>query len=75
MASPQYRDPGGKLIIYWGMSDPIGGVRKGIDYFKAVERVSGGARRTATFARMFLVAGMNHCQRPGSVGHQLDERH
>lgn len=56
-----FRDSGGKLLIYWGWSDALGGVTRGVDYFEAMERVAGGAKRTGEFARMFMVPGMNHC--------------
>jgi feruloyl esterase len=56
-----FRDRGGKLLIYWGWSDALGGVTRGVDYFEAMQRVMGGAKPTAEFARMFMVPGMNHC--------------
>ena len=56
-----YRDAGGKLLIYWGWNDSLGGTLQGVDYFEAVQRVMGGDSATAPFTRMFMVPGMGHC--------------
>ncbi|HEY0684578.1 MAG TPA: tannase/feruloyl esterase family alpha/beta hydrolase [Steroidobacter sp.] len=49
-------------IIFYGDWDAAG--TKGgplIDYYKEVESVAGGEREVRTFARLFLVPGMDHC--------------
>jgi pimeloyl-ACP methyl ester carboxylesterase len=55
-----FRDRGGKVIIYHGLADqqiPAGGT---IDYYRKVQQRMGGAEKTAQFARLFLVPGVNH---------------
>jgi feruloyl esterase len=70
----EFREHGGKLIMYHGWADPLIPSQSSINYFNAlvaqgrddVERVtwkSGGnaLRRTQTYARLFMVPGMFHC--------------
>lgn len=55
-----FRDRGGKLIILHGLADqliPPGGT---IDYYQRVQQQMGGAEKTAQFARLFLVPGVDH---------------
>jgi feruloyl esterase len=55
-----FRYRGGKLIVMHGLSDqliPHGGT---IDYYEHVQKQMGGAARTAEFARLFLVPGVDH---------------
>jgi len=52
---------GGKLIIYQGLSDPVFSADDIIDYYRQLERDNGGDEKTASFARLFLIPGMNHC--------------
>jgi feruloyl esterase len=48
---------GGKLIMFMGWQDPVGTPFEAINYARAVEAKSG----KATFLRLFMVAGMDHC--------------
>ncbi|MDO8632865.1 MAG: tannase/feruloyl esterase family alpha/beta hydrolase, partial [Phycisphaerales bacterium] len=55
-----FRDRGGKIIIYHGLADqqiPAAGT---IDSYKRVLQQMGGAEKTAQFARLFLVPGVDH---------------
>lgn len=55
-----FRYRGGKLMILHGLTDqliPHGGT---IDYYQRVQEQMGGAARTAEFARLFLVPGVDH---------------
>jgi feruloyl esterase len=52
---------GGKLIIYEGLSDPVFSADDIIDYYRQLERDNGGAEKSASFARLFLIPGMTHC--------------
>jgi feruloyl esterase len=52
---------GGRLIIYEGLSDPVFSANDIIDYYLQLERANGGQEKTASFARLFLIPGMNHC--------------
>ena len=62
-----FRKHGGKLLMLHGMADPIFSPAESIDY---VERVAPRRRRrpevAASFARLFLVPGVNHCR--GGIG-------
>ena len=52
---------GGKLIIYEGLSDPVFSANDIIDYYRQLQSDNGGAEKSASFARLFLVPGMAHC--------------
>ena len=56
-----FRQRGGKLLIFHGTADPIFSALESIDYYQRLTRNNGGADRTARWARLFLVPGMNHC--------------
>ncbi len=69
-----FRDRGGKLIIFHGQSDQLVPVGGSIDYYRRVQQHMGGAEKTAQFARLFLVPGVDHGFRgPGATPiNQLD---
>ena len=52
---------GGKLLVFHGTADPIFSALESIDYYERLTRNSGGGQATSTWARLFLVPGMNHC--------------
>lgn len=54
-----FRDSGGKLLVWHGLSDVIVPAGKSIDHYGKIEDMHGD--ETAQFARLFLVPGMNHC--------------
>jgi pimeloyl-ACP methyl ester carboxylesterase len=56
-----FRARGGKLLIFHGTADPIFSALESIDYYQRLTRNNGGPEATATWARLFLVPGMNHC--------------
>lgn len=56
----RFRDRGGKIIIYHGLADQLIPAEGTIDYYKRVQPQMGGAERTAQFARLFLVPGVDH---------------
>jgi feruloyl esterase len=56
-----FRAHGGKLILYTGMSDPVFSANDLIHYYQDIVRANGGAAQTLTFARLFLLPGVNHC--------------
>lgn len=53
------RVKGGKLIVYHGQSDAAFSVNDTIRWYEKLAANSGGDARS--FARLFLVPGMNHC--------------
>jgi hypothetical protein len=59
-----FRDHEGRVIIAHGLADQIVPPEGTIDYFREVERRMGGAKRTAEFARLFLVPGAGHGFKP-----------
>jgi len=56
----RFRDHGGKLIIYHGLADQLIPAAGTIEYYKRVQQRLGGERKTADFARLFLVPGVDH---------------
>ena len=51
---------GGKLILYHGWSDAAIPAQSTIDYFQSVVSKM-GAKDSASFVRLFMVPGMQHC--------------
>jgi hypothetical protein len=67
----KFRDRGGKIIWYHGVSDPGPPVQGTIAYYDALTARNGGRDQTAAFARLFLVPNMGHC-RGGPATDQFD---
>lgn len=66
-----FRDRGGKLILYHGWNDTNNAPEATIGYYEAVEATAATAPNspglgTRDFARLFMVPGMGHCG--GGVG-------
>jgi feruloyl esterase len=57
-----FRDAGGKLLIWHGWADQLIFPRQAIDYYERVERAMGGPERTGQFARLFMAPGVEHCR-------------
>lgn len=57
-----FRNHGGKIIFYTGMSDPVFNANDLIHYYQRLAQANGGTAETRGFARLFLIPGMNHCQ-------------
>lgn len=56
-----FREHGGKLIVYTGMSDPVFSANDLIRYYGRLADANGGMSSTQQFARLFRIPGMNHC--------------
>jgi feruloyl esterase len=56
-----FRKHGGKIIFYTGMSDPVFSANDLIRYYRRLMNDNGGIEQGREFARLFRVAGMNHC--------------
>jgi feruloyl esterase len=60
-----FRNAGGKIVLWTGMSDPLIPPQGVIRYYNNVVQQMGGQAGTAEFARLFLAPGVGHC---GGVG-------
>ena len=56
-----FKEAGGKFILFNGWDDPCCRPKGSIDYYEMVTRVMGGLEATQEFMRLFLPAGMDHC--------------
>ncbi len=52
---------GGKLILYHGWADQAISPWSTLDYYRAVERASGGFAASQAFSRLYMVPGGYHC--------------
>ncbi|MDF5726228.1 MAG: tannase/feruloyl esterase family alpha/beta hydrolase [Rhizonema sp. PD37] len=57
-----FRDYRGKLILYHGWSDPAIPPQGTLAYYQAVQETMGGLAKVQSFARLFLLPGVYHCQ-------------
>jgi hypothetical protein len=64
-----FKQHGGKLLLYTGLSDFAFSAKDLIAYYQRVAAANGGLDTTRSFARLFLVPGMTHCR----GGQALDE--
>ena len=55
-----FRARGGKLILYHGWNDPAIPALNTVNYYEEVQAKLGRAE-TASFARFYMVPGMQHC--------------
>jgi feruloyl esterase len=56
-----FRAHGGKLLLYHGLADQAIPPWSTVDYYAAVERVTGGFAASQQFSRLYLVPGGYHC--------------
>jgi pimeloyl-ACP methyl ester carboxylesterase len=56
-----FRDRGGKIIFYTGMSDPVFSANDLIRYYRRLADDNGGMEAVRSSARLFRIPGMNHC--------------
>jgi len=56
----RFRDHGGKIVILHGLADQLIPAQGTVEYYKRVQQTMGGPLRTAEFARLFLVPGVDH---------------
>ena len=57
----KFRNRGGKIIWYHGLSDPGPSVSFTIEYYDALAKKSGGLRHAQNFSRLYLIPNMGHC--------------
>ncbi len=58
----KFRQAGGKLLLYQGMSDGSLPPSQTLTYYDAMRRTMGGQEDTDRFARLFMIPGMGHCR-------------
>jgi hypothetical protein len=63
----QFRDHGGKMIIYHGLADPLIFPRGSYNYYNRVESAMGGPTEVQKFYRFFPYPGNGHCG-PNNLG-------
>lgn len=64
-----FQAKGGKMIVYHGTSDPVFSFNDTRNWYEALDKNHQG--NAASFARLFPVPGMNHCQ-GGPATEQFD---
>ena len=57
----EFRDRGGKAIVWHGWSDPLISAYGTVDYYRRVQQRMGGPEKTLEFIRLFLAPGVAHC--------------
>ncbi len=67
----KFKNRGGKIIWYHGVSDPGPPALGTIEYYKQLTARNGDLAETRKFARLFLVPNMGHC-RGGPATDQFD---
>jgi feruloyl esterase len=67
----KFKNRGGKIIWYHGLSDPGPPALGTIEYYKQLAAKNGDFAETKRFARLFLVPNMGHC-RGGPATDQFD---
>jgi feruloyl esterase len=68
----RFRDHGGKVLIIHGLADQLIPAAGSVHYYKRVQEKMSGAKKTASFARLFLVPGVDHGFRgpgPSPIGY------
>jgi len=56
-----FKNRGGKIIFYHGLSDPGPPVLHTQNYYNKLASLNGGVATTQNFARLFLIPNMGHC--------------
>jgi hypothetical protein len=57
----EFKNRGGKAIVWHGWADPLISAEGTADYYKRVTQTMGGASRTSDFIRLFMAPGVGHC--------------
>lgn len=58
----KFQRSGGKLLIWHGWSDQAIPAEGTLDYYQRLTERSGGLRATQTWARLFMIPSVYHCQ-------------
>jgi hypothetical protein len=57
----EFRNRGGKAIVWHGWADPLISAEGTIDYYERVQQQMGGPEKTSDFIRLFMAPGVSHC--------------
>jgi feruloyl esterase len=57
----KFRAKRNRLIVYSGTADPVFSTKYHLKWYHRLAAENHGLQRTQSFARLFLVPGMNHC--------------
>jgi hypothetical protein len=57
----EFRNRGGKAIVWHGWADQLISADGTVDYYKRVQRQMGGEKKSAEFIRLFMAPGVGHC--------------
>jgi feruloyl esterase len=57
----EFRNRGGKQIMWHGWADQLISAEGAVDYYKRVVQTMGGAEKAAQFIRLFMAPGVGHC--------------
>ncbi|MDH3409265.1 MAG: tannase/feruloyl esterase family alpha/beta hydrolase, partial [Gammaproteobacteria bacterium] len=57
----EFRDAGGKYLMWHGWADPLVLPDQSVDYYESVARFMGGIDRIKSFYRLFMIPGQGHC--------------
>ncbi|WFL76316.1 tannase/feruloyl esterase family alpha/beta hydrolase [Altererythrobacter arenosus] len=57
----EFRDNGGKLLLWHGMADALVVPSQSVDYYQWVLERMGGPQQVQSFFRLFLAPGLGHC--------------
>ncbi len=64
----EFKDRGGKMLVYHGNSDPVFSVDDTIRWYNSL-RDNHGPAETSSFARLFTIPGMTHCSGGPATDH------
>jgi len=56
-----FRNRGGKAIVWHGWADQLISAEGTIDYYNRVQKQMGGPEKTSQFMRLFMAPGVGHC--------------
>jgi len=57
----EFRDAGGKMIVWHGWADAIVPPMKTVDWYDKLTANLGGTEKAGEFVRLFMIPGMDHC--------------
>ena len=67
-----FKQAGGKMIMWHGLSDPLVLPNQSPQYYDAVEAEMGGRDNVQSFYRLFMVPGLGHCwDKPANAPDQM----